>query len=88
MFPEGDDVNLGNTLCVGNTNREPSVQFAGAAAEKMYTIGKDIVKTIDDCLLDVVAMVDPDAPSRENPSAAQWNHWLVTNVDGKDPLPN
>jgi len=29
-----------------------------------------------------IAMVDPDAPSRENPSAAQWNHWLVTNVDG------
>ena len=28
------------------------------------------------------AMVDPDAPSRKNPRAAQWLHWIVINVDG------
>ena len=37
-------------------------------------------------VLDIAAMVDPDAPSRENPRAAQWNHWLVTNVDGEQLL--
>ena len=28
-------------------------------------------------------MVDPDAPSRDNPTAAQWLHWLVVNIPGK-----
>jgi hypothetical protein len=27
--------------------------------------------------------MDPDAPSRQNPKAAQWLHWLVINVSGK-----
>ena len=27
-------------------------------------------------------MVDPDAPSRKNPRAAQWLHWILTNVEG------
>jgi len=29
-------------------------------------------------------MVDPDAPSRDNPTAAQWLHWLVVNIPGSD----
>ena len=29
-------------------------------------------------------MVDPDAPSRKNPRAAQWLHWILTNVDGEE----
>ena len=29
------------------------------------------------------AMVDPDAPSRKNPRAAQWLHWILTNVQGE-----
>ena len=28
-------------------------------------------------------MVDPDAPSRKNPTAAQWLHWLVVNIPGR-----
>ena len=27
-------------------------------------------------------MVDPDAPSRKNPRAAQWLHWILANVEG------
>ena len=30
----------------------------------------------------ITAMVDPDAPSRDNPRQGQWNHWLVVNVKG------
>merc|ERR1712226_599209 len=30
-----------------------------------------------------VAMVDPDVPSRKNPRAAQWLHWIITNVKGE-----
>lgn len=27
-----------------------------------------------------LAMVDPDAPSRENPKFREWHHWLVGNI--------
>ncbi|XP_030752460.1 protein D2-like [Sitophilus oryzae] len=29
-------------------------------------------------------MVDPDAPSRENPTFREINHWLVINIKGND----
>ncbi|KAJ8934940.1 hypothetical protein NQ314_013099, partial [Rhamnusium bicolor] len=32
----------------------------------------------------VLLMVDPDAPSRENPIYREINHWLVVNVKGSD----
>jgi hypothetical protein len=32
-------------------------------------------------------MVDPDAPSRENPKYAQWLHWMVTNIHNDDVTP-
>jgi ubiquitin carboxyl-terminal hydrolase L3 len=31
-----------------------------------------------------VVMIDPDAPSREDPKFAQWLHWLAVNVPGSD----
>ncbi|KAI8426981.1 hypothetical protein MSG28_014636 [Choristoneura fumiferana] len=32
----------------------------------------------------VLAMVDPDAPSREKPKFREWHHWLVGNIQGGD----
>lgn len=29
-------------------------------------------------------MTDPDAPSRKNPVAREFNHWLVVNIPGSD----
>lgn len=31
-----------------------------------------------------LAMVDPDAPSRENPKFREWHHWLIGNIYGGD----
>ncbi|KPJ16382.1 Phosphatidylethanolamine-binding protein-like F40A3.3 [Papilio machaon] len=31
-----------------------------------------------------LALVDPDAPSRENPKFREWHHWLVGNIYGGD----
>ncbi|XP_023950915.1 protein D2-like [Bicyclus anynana] len=31
-----------------------------------------------------LALVDPDAPSRENPKFREWHHWLVGNIFGSD----
>merc|ERR1712179_113008 len=67
-YDENVAVNLGNTLSVSGAGREPSVQFKEAEDDSVYTL----------------AMVDPDAPSRKNPRAAQWNHWIVTDIKGSD----
>ncbi|XP_017780492.1 PREDICTED: protein D2-like [Nicrophorus vespilloides] len=32
----------------------------------------------------VLAMVDPDAPSRKEPKFREWHHWLVGNIPGND----
>merc|ERR1711915_965492 len=58
------EVTLGNTIPVPQAATRPLVQLESAVSGKLYTL----------------AMVDPDAPSRKNPSAAQWNHWLTTNI--------
>merc|ERR1712200_210415 len=57
----------GNNLQVSKTSSQPTVSYSDAESSQLYT----------------VAMVDPDAPSRNNPRAAQWIHWIVINVDGK-----
>ncbi|CAH4034209.1 unnamed protein product [Pieris brassicae] len=31
-----------------------------------------------------LAMIDPDAPSREKPKFREWHHWLVGNIYGGD----
>lgn len=59
---------LGNTLAVSKTGSQPLVRYSEASSRKMYTL----------------AMVDPDAPNRADPKAAQWLHWLVVNIPGED----
>ncbi|XP_061674031.1 phosphatidylethanolamine-binding protein 4 isoform X2 [Syngnathoides biaculeatus] len=44
----------------------PIIRYSAANEGKMY----------------VLVMVDPDAPSRSNPTSSYWRHWLVTNVPG------
>ncbi|XP_032372946.1 phosphatidylethanolamine-binding protein 4 isoform X2 [Etheostoma spectabile] len=44
----------------------PNIHFPGAKKNKMY----------------VLVMVDRDAPSRAQPTAAYWRHWLVVDVQG------
>lgn len=40
--------------------------------------------TAENKLFYLVAMVDPDAPSRAKPEFREWHHWLVANVPGND----
>ncbi|XP_058246042.1 phosphatidylethanolamine-binding protein 4 [Hemibagrus wyckioides] len=44
----------------------PQVRVATASKKKKYTL----------------IMVDPDAPSRTNPSRANWRHWLLADIEG------
>merc|ERR1711862_863186 len=56
-------VDLGNTLTVSKAQSKPKVVYEQAKDDKVYTL----------------AMVDPDAPSRDDPKAAQWlPGWLST----------
>ncbi|XP_059497081.1 phosphatidylethanolamine-binding protein 4 isoform X2 [Stegostoma tigrinum] len=47
---------------------EPRVKFVQAKKDMNY----------------VLIMVDPDAPSKENPKYRFWRHWLMTDIHGKD----
>jgi len=65
-YPSLYPLSPGDTLTISEARKMPSVRLESASKDKLYT----------------VAMVDPDAPSRKNPRAAQWIHWIVINVDG------
>ncbi|XP_008286873.1 phosphatidylethanolamine-binding protein 4 [Stegastes partitus] len=47
--------------------KAPQIYFSRAKQKKMY----------------VLAMVDPDAPRRTQPTSAYWRHWLVVNIQGE-----
>ena len=76
---------LGNTLPVSKTGSQPKVTFADANPASKYTLGelRNMINNILTLIL-FPAMVDPDAPTRDNPTAAQWLHWLVVNIPGKE----
>uniref|UniRef100_A0A2K5LKL2 Phosphatidylethanolamine binding protein 4 n=1 Tax=Cercocebus atys TaxID=9531 RepID=A0A2K5LKL2_CERAT len=46
----------------------PIVKFPGAVEGATY----------------ILLMVDPDAPSRAEPTQKFWRHWLVTDIEGAD----
>jgi large subunit ribosomal protein L35 len=45
---------------------EPKVKYANAKDDGAY----------------LLMMVDPDAPSRDNPIKRSWLHWLIINIKG------
>ena len=45
---------------------EPKVKYVNAKNDGAY----------------LLMMVDPDAPSRENPIKRSWLHWMVINIKG------
>lgn len=62
------NVQPGATLTPTQAQSSPTLSFTGAEANAFYT----------------VVMLDPDAPSRQDPKFAQWLHWLVVNASGSD----
>ncbi|XP_049879006.1 protein D3-like [Pectinophora gossypiella] len=68
-FPWGKEVNYGNKLTPSQASQPPIVSW-------QTSIGTGPLYTI--------VMLDPDAPSRANPTKRNWLHWLVGNVPGKD----
>ena len=64
-YPQGI-VNYGNSIANAATLYAPNITFPAEAnyPDAEYTL----------------AMVDPDAPTPQNPTSAQIRHWLVSNV--------
>ncbi|KAL1938723.1 hypothetical protein VTO73DRAFT_11326 [Trametes versicolor] len=72
VYPNGAEVNLGNAMTVADTQDEPELRLAAlngpwddsASPEASYTL----------------AMLDPDAPSRDEPIYRTFRHWLITGL--------
>ncbi|KAI0643975.1 PEBP-like protein [Trametes meyenii] len=71
VYPNGAEVNLGNYMTVEETQDEPEIRFAAlngpwddSAGEVSYTL----------------AMLDPDAPSRNEPMYRTFRHWVITGL--------
>lgn len=63
------DIPISKNIAVAATSQAPKVKFPlDSSSNNFYSL----------------FMVDPDAPSRANPVAAQWLHWCILNVDAND----
>ncbi|KAG7281277.1 hypothetical protein CRUP_030960 [Coryphaenoides rupestris] len=84
-------------FCLSGGAAEPSalsqsdVSFCHGGLEVLYpemniskclTIPKVFREKISKTKSYALVMVDPDAPSRSNPSRAHWRHWLLVDVKG------
>eukprot|EP01116_Phalansterium_solitarium_P022556 TRINITY_DN748_c0_g1_i4.p1 TRINITY_DN748_c0_g1~~TRINITY_DN748_c0_g1_i4.p1 ORF type:complete len:290 (-),score=47.63 TRINITY_DN748_c0_g1_i4:513-1382(-) len=67
-FPSGDQVHCGNELSKANASTAPNVTFPAAEPSTGY----------------LLVMLDPDAPSRQEPTRAPVRHWLVGNIIGSE----
>ncbi|CAG8459893.1 11785_t:CDS:2 [Scutellospora calospora] len=65
------NVEVGNKFTIKETENAPDVKFVlgDSDSNKKFTL----------------LMVDPDAPSRDNPIKGEWRHWVVGNIpsDGR-----
>ncbi|CAI5522198.1 unnamed protein product [Closterium sp. Naga37s-1] len=69
----GREVRNGDELTPSEAAEAPYVELAGRHENgDLYTL----------------VMSDPDAPSPDNPVAAEWLHWLVVNIPGATTLPH
>lgn len=73
-YNENDQVALGNTLKVENTQHKPTIQFTlnSPGLEKELEISKDDRFTL--------VLTDPDAPSNKDHKWSEYAHWIVTDL--------
>ncbi|KAH8243602.1 hypothetical protein KR032_008761 [Drosophila birchii] len=68
-YAEGNAVKQGNELTPTQVKDQPSITWDGLAGES------DLITLL---------MVDPDAPSRQEPKFREILHWAVVNIPGSD----
>ncbi|KAG0006706.1 hypothetical protein BGZ65_004951 [Modicella reniformis] len=65
------DVMIGNTMTVEETQQVPKVSFMADSPMDKFTL----------------IMTDPDAPSRNDPKMREFRLWIVTNIPGVNDNP-
>lgn len=73
---KSDAARLGNTLDPSHLQSKPSVHFEKAKSELNFTPQGAAHMT------HVVALTDPDAPSRDNPEWSEFCHWIAVGTLG------
>ncbi|EDV30583.1 uncharacterized protein Dana_GF23378 [Drosophila ananassae] len=63
-----NEVSQGNELTPTQVKDTPTVQWCACEGDNLYTL----------------LMVDPDAPSRQDPKFREILHWAVVNIKGSD----
>ncbi|XP_056427018.1 phosphatidylethanolamine-binding protein 4 isoform X1 [Hyla sarda] len=73
-YPNIGDMSCKRVTLCHNVTKDlkvaPVVTYPNAQEDKKY----------------ILMMVDPDAPSRNNPIRRYWRHWLVADIQGQDIL--
>ncbi|XP_050307541.1 protein D2-like [Anthonomus grandis grandis] len=60
------------------------VEFGGELTPSQVIEQPQVTWEADSDKYYTLSMVDPDAPSRDNPIYREINHWLVVNIKGND----
>ncbi|XP_063051818.1 phosphatidylethanolamine-binding protein 4 [Engraulis encrasicolus] len=72
IYPETD---ISDCVIIPTAQREKLSKEWGAPQVKLATAKKRKY---------TLMMVDPDAPSRSNPSRSHWRHWLIADIEGQE----
>ena len=67
-YPVKGPVKPGDTLTLDQVQEKPTLSWTVDNPTDLFTL----------------YMVNPDVPSREEPSEAEWQHWTVHNIPGND----
>ncbi|KAI8884803.1 PEBP-like protein [Backusella circina FSU 941] len=65
-YPSGEDVALGNFIKPEDSAQQPTVNFIPDDENSHYTL----------------VLIDPDAPTRDDPKMSPYRHWVVCNIPG------
>ncbi|KAI0794945.1 phosphatidylethanolamine-binding protein [Abortiporus biennis] len=76
VYPGGREVLLGNEFTVEETTDEPSIDFTPLNMPTEQAASEDAGDEVSYTL----AMVDPDAPTRAEPTYRSFRHWLITGL--------
>ncbi|KAI8975943.1 phosphatidylethanolamine-binding protein [Pilobolus umbonatus] len=68
-YPDGKDVSLGNLLSTAETAKAPKVEFFVSEESRIIIYA-----------FFIIYQVDPDAPTRENPTYSPYRHWVMVNT--------
>ncbi|XP_064482532.1 protein D1-like [Ornithodoros turicata] len=80
VIPDVVDEAPGRTLVVKYDDTEVLI---GRRLDLKTTANAPGIELEPDKALYTLVMVDPDAPSRKNPTRKHWLHWLVVNIPAK-----